>query len=486
MGTRSNLHAVPDTPVRAVAYIRVSKERDEMMSPEIQETAIRDHCARNGYELVEVITDLDLTGRFWKRRQVERAVSMIESGEIGAIVVWKWSRVARNRLDWNIAVDRVESLGGRLDSATENIDVRTSSGRLARGMLAEIAAFESERAGEQWQETHRRRWARGLTHNGSPRLGYTYSRSDGYTPDPATAPIVRELYDRFNAGEGGERLTRWLLSTGIKMTSRGIRYYMRTGFAAGYITHHAPDCQLSHRPGKHCPNTVTVRGAHEAIIDATTYEAFQANRAERATLPPRLVSPVSTVSGLIICDSCGYRMARHGGTYPYFRCTTLECTRKTTVRETRAIEAVRDWLPSVAAELAKRTRKVEGTTASAAASRQRHERAAIAAEQALQNLAVDRAKRLILESVYLAARSELEAELNAARRAAQKIADAEVAGAQHGRTASDLLVAWDDLDPAARNRVLRQLCLVEVTPAGEGRGKRPSVRVRGLWEKMPV
>ena len=481
---RGTIAAMTSDPVRAVAYIRVSKERDEMTSPELQETAIRDHCTRHGYELVEVISDLDLTGRFWKRRQVERAVAMVESGDISAIVVWKWSRVARNRLDWNIALDRVESLGGRLESATEAIDVRTSSGRLARGMLAEIAAFESERAGEQWQETHRRRWAKGLTHSGVPRLGYTYTREHGYQPDPETAPIVRELYERYLAGEGGTRLADWLHKSGVEMTSRGIRYYMKTGFAAGYISHHDPSCQAAHRPGTRCPNVITSVGAHPGIIDDDTHQRYLAMHGERATLPPRLVSPVSTVSGLLFCTSCGYRMARHGGKYPYFRCTGEPCPAPTTVRETRAIEAVREWLPSINDELA-RLAKDEGGQATARASRQRYERKALDAEKALQNLALDRARRIILEPVYLAARAELEAEMNEALAAARKIElSADISDTQRA-LAKDLAASWADMSPAARNRVLRKLdCKVDVTPVG-GIGKRPKVRVYGNWDNLP-
>ncbi|MEB0303633.1 hypothetical protein, partial [Mucilaginibacter sp. 5C4] len=81
------------------------------------------------------------------------------------------------------------------------IDTTNSSGRFARGILAELAAFESERAGEQWQETHRRRWRNGLPHSGRPRFGYTYDKSTFYSIDPETGPIVAEMYARYIAGE---------------------------------------------------------------------------------------------------------------------------------------------------------------------------------------------------------------------------------------------------------------------------------------------
>lgn len=168
--TARRLAAVPDPAVtpRAVGYVRVSMERDDMTSPELQETAIRDHCSRRGYQLVEVLVDVGMTGQLWRRRKIEQAVQQVEAGQVDVIVVWKVSRVSRNRRDWAIAVDRVEGAGGRVESATEQLDGTTSTGRLTRGMLAELAAFESEVKGDQWRETHARRLRQGLPHHGLP------------------------------------------------------------------------------------------------------------------------------------------------------------------------------------------------------------------------------------------------------------------------------------------------------------------------------
>ena len=246
----AHLRAVPTPAARAVAYIRVSKERDGMISPELQLASIEQHCERLGYVVVETITDLDLTGRFWKRRQVERAIGLIEAGEADVLVVWKVSRVSRNRKDWAIAVDRVEGVGGRMESATEPMDTTTSSGRFARGMLAELAAFESERIGEQWKETHERRVRQGLPANGKPRFGYQYDKATGFTPDPVTGPVLREMYERYLSGQSVYSLVKFLndgptrpvtgygVSKDGLWSARTIRRILDQGFGAGYITRH--------------------------------------------------------------------------------------------------------------------------------------------------------------------------------------------------------------------------------------------------------
>lgn len=130
---RGQLRAVTNQAVRVVAYVRVSKERDGMISPELQLAAIEKHCKDRGYVIVETLTDLDLSGQFWKRRQVERAVGMIEAGTADILVVWKLSRVARNRKDWALAVDRVEGAGGRLESEPSRWTLRRRPGDLPVG-----------------------------------------------------------------------------------------------------------------------------------------------------------------------------------------------------------------------------------------------------------------------------------------------------------------------------------------------------------------
>lgn len=471
-------------PLRAVAYIRVSTEREDMISPELQETAIRDHCKRNGYEVAEVLTDLDLSGRFWKRRQVERAVAMIESKDAEIVVVWKMSRVARNRLDWNIALDRVESAGGRLESATEPIDTTTSSGRFSRGILAELAAFESERAGEQWQETHRRRWSRGLPHNGKPRFGYTYDRENGYTIDPDAAPIVRSMYQRYLAGQGAVSISNWLNTLGIESapkTARGTMSFLRNGFAAGYMTHHDPRCVGPHTANSKCPRQITERGAQEPIIDQDTYDMFKIESTARETLPPRLVSPVSTMSGIVVCGSCRKRMprdrnAKHG---PIFRCQYYSCTYRTSVAEHRVESAVLEWLPTVADTVSRYAQQLLASAPATRAERERLERAAARAETALNKLTLDYARGMIPDGAYTAARTALEAERDTAALMAANMRTIAAETVARGTVAADLLGVWDILAPAARNRILRNLCIVRVirTP-----GSKPLIEVVGLWE----
>lgn len=475
--SRPVLRAVEAARPRIVAYIRVSRERDEMISPELQERAIRDYCDRMGYDLVLILTDLDLTGRFWKRRQVERAIAMIESGEADGLVVWKISRVARNRLDWNIALDRVESIGGRLESATEPIDATTSSGRFSRGVLAELAAFESERIGEGWHEAHAQRWRSGLPHSGRPRFGYTYERAAGYTIDPVTGPLVRGMYERYLAGETPTAIARWLapMNLGNMRTHRSVQDFMDSGFAAGWISHHDPDCTLPHPRDRRtrCKNIVRSEAAHEPIITRETFDAYLTARAKRGEVPVRSRAPKHTASGIIICTACGWKYSHtlgrrskdgRGSDSPAYRCNRTDCPNRGNVAESRIDAAILAWLPRVADLVNTAAAQTKLGAATDAVEKARLERVAIDAAKALTQLTVDKARGLITdEASFIAARDMLTREHQEADAAAKRIETAVDDARERGRVAADLLAAWPDMLPLERNRVLRELCVIHAT-----------------------
>ena len=334
---------------RAVAYIRVSQERDGMISPELQLNSIQSHCERMGYDIVETLEDLDLSGRFWKRRQVEQAVKLIEDKQAEVLVVWKISRVARNRMDWAIAVDRVEGIGGRLESSTEPMDTTTSSGRFARGMLAELAVFESERIGDTWKETHARRVRNGLPHHGLPRFGYDYDKATGYTINEASGPVLREMYLRYARGVSLREIGAYAASEGFTpeggWRDDGVRQILDKGFGAGLIR----------SKGEFLP------GAHEPVISEGEWNAYRVKRSERAARG--MGGGVNTGGGyaysaLLRCF-CGAKMdggstKRNGKVYRRYTCRdglVKGSHARISVSEQYVEESVLDWMQTVAAQI---------------------------------------------------------------------------------------------------------------------------------------
>lgn len=65
---------------------------DDLISPEIQEKAIRSLCEREGLAIVSVESDLDMTGRESKRRHIGPLIERVRSGDIDGIAVYNIAR----------------------------------------------------------------------------------------------------------------------------------------------------------------------------------------------------------------------------------------------------------------------------------------------------------------------------------------------------------------------------------------------------------
>lgn len=465
------LRAVPDLPEEgAVLYIRQSvtrKVRDkktgratsqlDTVSPEIQEAAGREYCARKGYPVVAVVADLNRTGRTLKRRKVQEAIGHIERGAAKVIVVWKWSRLARNRRDFAVTCDYIEATaGGRVESSTEPIDVTTAVGRLSRGMLAEIAAFESDRAAEVSREVIDARVADGLPATGRPRFGYVNVGKGRFQSDPETGQVLATMYRKYLAGTGYKGIARWLNDHGHRNTAGGhfdehnVRDVLDSGFGAG---------KVRHRGGY-------VDGAHEPVIEAGEWVRYQQIRSERAALPSRTKGSRYLLAGLVKCGICGASMNARADKYGHvwYRCRNrglTECPNPY-ARLTDIEGEVLRWLRRMVGTVDDAAKARRQAQAKVATHRSRAEvllRQIGQQKDALTRLTVDRAKGLMPDDdAYIAARDEISQARDRLLAEYEEATRVAAVGDRFDPTAyRGLLAEWDTLPVVARREALRKL-----------------------------
>lgn len=303
-------------PRRALALIRVSKDRDGNTSPEVQRHAIETYAAQENVHIVDWVEGVDEARYSGSRRnsawwpKLSTAIDRAESGEVDTILVWKFSRTARNRLRWAVAIDRMDVLGGEIISVTEPMESRTASGKFARGVLGEMNAYQADLIGETWKEAHQRRIRSGRPANGKPRFGYTYEKEAGFTPDPIAGPTLRDAYVRYIGGESVYSLVKWLNdgatrpvggygATGDGLWSdRTLRRVMDSGFAAGLLrinTGTAAQPEYGFAPG-----------AHQALITDAEWQAYREARGRRSK-SGRIERSEYLLSGMVRC-ACGSTM----------------------------------------------------------------------------------------------------------------------------------------------------------------------------------
>jgi DNA invertase Pin-like site-specific DNA recombinase len=459
-----------------------------MVSPELQDTAINDYCARSGYQPTHRMEGLDESGsraksRWWAR--LDQAVEMVEAGAIDVIVVWKFSRTARHRLKWAVALDRVETAGGRLESATEQVDTTTSTGRFTRGMLAELNAFEAERIGEQWKEAHARRVSMGLPSRGGARFGYLLA--DGtYLPDPTTGPVLAAMYAEYIRGVPAGTIARRLNEAGHLVartrtlwTSAHVLAVLDSGFGAGLIS-------------KGVRRSITWSpGAHPAVIDESTWQGYLAQRHDRRG-KPQLSTPAYALSGLMRCGDCGSGMhatALGVRTGYGFICTAWTKTRRgrcVTITRAKAERAVFDWLSQLAGEVETRAAAEASRTAAQLVSHTDAEdlrRQVLRIDERLAKLTLGWTDGTVPDAAYTAARDQLATqreELQARARDAER--DARLLDGPVMPVVFDLLERWDEMPVAGRRELLRTLIRKVEVQRPERRGDLVTVHIHPAWD----
>ncbi|MGW1152013.1 recombinase family protein [Streptomyces rubiginosohelvolus] len=505
-----------------LGYIRVSTWREEKISPEIQRTAIEEWARRTRRRIVGWIEDLDVSGRTFKRK-IMGGIERVERREVRGIAVWRYSRFGRDRVGNAVNLARLESVGGRLESATEPVDAGTAIGRFQRGMIMEFSAFESDRTGEQWKEVHAHRLGLLLPSGGRPRFGYIWHprrvpdaeavggyrmQEEWYEPDAPSgaAAALADLYMQYaEVGTGFKRLALQLHDGGFT-TTRGRRWsdvtllrYMDSGFAAGLLqVRDACGCPKNEKSS--CRHWRRFPGAHEALISDETWKAYLERRKSIARTAPRQRSAVYEGSGLNKCSLCRGAMTGKANVNGevYWRCARADSSGAcpgVTGTETDLRGEVRKFLAKVADGIDAAPPVPATVPGQRTAPDTEKERARLSAEHssfqaALARLIKDYALNpdRYPDDAYDTARRDLEKDRDATLKALAALGEPDDKKGPAARDfqplAEGILEEWDSFVPSHRNVILRRLVRrIEILP-------RPSrhetaAKVHPVWEPDP-
>lgn len=475
---------------RAVIYVRQSAYREESISLSSQEHIARTYCEQHGYVVTDVFSD-GVSGRKWATRPgVVSALEAVETHKADVVVVWKWSRLSRNRMHWAIAADRIDKAGGRIESATEPIDTATAAGRFNRGVMLEMAQFESDRIGEQWTEVHQYRRRQGLPPTGGSRFGYLRDEQGNYHPDPETAPILVEMYRMYLSGKGAAHITRiingrGILRAGKLWTYQAVLSVLDAGFGAGVLA-------KTRKVGARAWDRDYAPGAHEPVIDAETWAAYLAARRKRSgTKQPRARRYL--LVGMLRCLDCGGSMSGYTeGGIPMYRCSRASQTynpdiRRVHIRAFIVEQKVEEWLFTLAdeinAEPAAHETRVAELDAAAVFERRSLERRLERAEQRIRTLTLRLADDTIPADVYKTATAECRDEIDACNARLAELAPNPIARDAAKELPHDLRELWPTLTIEQRSNILRTvLARAEVIPVGRGARKVDRVTIVPTWE----
>jgi DNA invertase Pin-like site-specific DNA recombinase len=126
--------------MNCVIYTRVSTPDQ---NAELQLRELREHAARQGWEVGEVYQDV-MSGAKASRPALNRLMADAKARRFGGLLVWKLDRFGRSLVDCLNNIRELEDNGVRFVSVTQGLDtdVKNPASRLLLHVLGAAAEFE--------------------------------------------------------------------------------------------------------------------------------------------------------------------------------------------------------------------------------------------------------------------------------------------------------------------------------------------------------
>jgi len=326
---------------RAVIYLRVSSagQVNTDYDPEgISIPAQRVACQRKAEQLgLTVIDEFIEPGKsateMTKRVAFQQMLARVRTArDIDVVIVYKLSRMARNRLDDAIVMADLRKRGVTLVSATESID-DSPVGQLMHGILATFNEYQSRESGADIAYKMGQKAKNGGTLGRAP-LGYlnVFDRSEGreirtVAIDPERAPFVVLAFELYATGD-------WTLADlSDELYDRGLRTRPTSMHPAKQVSINKLSLMLRDR---YYLGIVTYKGEeidgrHEALIDEDLFERVQNIIESRSTAGERCRVHHHYLKGSLFCGRCKqagitqrliiqHTVNSRGSEYTYFFC----------------------------------------------------------------------------------------------------------------------------------------------------------------------
>ncbi|MCM1233352.1 MAG: recombinase family protein [Ruminococcus flavefaciens] len=323
----------------AAAYIRVSTDRQEELSPDAQKRELKNYARKNGIVITDFFQDNGISGRkAEKRPEFQKMISLAKSSAhpYDIILVWKYSRFARNQEESIVYKSLLQKNSVEVVSITEPlIDGPFSS--LIERIIEWMDEYYSIRLSGDVKRGMTEKALRG-GYQSVPPLGY--HMNDDHIPEiyESEAVIVREAFRLCKEKYTITTIARMLNDAGYR-TRRGNRFERRTilyilqnPFYAGMVRWNRAkhsSYQLNNEE-----DIIVVEGVHEPLFTKDYFDDIQTlvssytpghtglRRRKSDTLYKHYLC------GIIKCPICGKNLAYHcvkekkrgNKTYPHFVC----------------------------------------------------------------------------------------------------------------------------------------------------------------------
>lgn len=317
-------------------YARYSTDQQDKTSIDGQVANCEALAQREALTVVGTFKDEGISGNDDTRPGYRRLLADLEAGKFDGIVVDETSRITRNQAELHRLVAELNFRDQFLITG-DGVDTRSESSELLLSVKAAVDAMEGRKIGYRTYRSLRERHKAG--HSAGGRIyGYT-SESDGdymrRVVEPEQGAIVREIFERYAAGDSAKTIARALNERGVPSPGSYWSNKRSTGWphttiigcatkASGILRNpiYKGEVTWNKRHGKKRPGTgkrvqkrrpesewVRVRDESLRIVSDALWNRVQKRMQAKVRNPDggRKVGrpPKYLLTGLLKCGSCG-------------------------------------------------------------------------------------------------------------------------------------------------------------------------------------
>ena len=325
--------------MNGVIYARYSSDNQREESIEGQVRECMEYAEKQGISILGAYIDRALSAKTDNRPEFQRMIKDSAKGLFDVAIVWKLDRFARNRYDSAHYKAILRKNGVKVISAKEVI-AEDSTGILLESLLEGYAEFFSAELSEKVKRGMKENALKCMSNGSSVPMGYVVGKDRRFEIDPLIAPLVRDVFVRYNDGQTMKEIADSLNAKGLR-TSGGKE-----------ISLNIVSRMLKNRRylGEYRYGDVIVPGGMPAIVSEELFERAQERLQKNRHAPAaHKAEDEYLLTTKLYCGKCGAFMVGESGTsktkkiHRYYRCVN---TKKYKTCDKKAVK--KDWIENFA------------------------------------------------------------------------------------------------------------------------------------------